>query len=148
VYHPVANPRRSHPAVFTQCAGPTRRRRSFLTLDVIGAISIVTIMAMLFALGVRQYSRARHETDTRRAARAAAELELHRLWAGLAELPTGPKETRRVSSDLELQTTVAPGTGVWRGFDRVTVVARRRSKHGHWARVELSAYLPNWEQRP
>jgi hypothetical protein len=145
---PVANPWSSRPAGLTRRACPAPHRRSFLAIDVIGAISIVTIMAMLFSLGVRQYSRARHETEARRAARAAAELELHRFWAGLATLPTGRAEARRVSDDLEVQTAVRPGTGAWRGFDRVTVVARQRSRHGHWARAELSAYLPHQEQRP
>ena len=123
-------------------------RRSFLTIDLIMAIGIVAIMATLFSLGVREYARARHETDARRVALAAAELELHRLRAGLATVGGETDGFRSVSADLELQTTLTPGQGPWRDFDHITVVARQRSKHGHWARVELSAYVPRKEPTP
>lgn len=144
---PSAGRRAGHVAR-PRCRTAAARQPGFLTLDVIAAIGIVTVMAALFSLGVHAYSRSRHETDARRAAQAAAELELHRLRAGLATAVSDGENVRQIAADLELQTTLAPGRGPWRGFDRVTVVARKRSKRGHWARVELSAYLPRQEPSP
>ena len=143
----------TEPSAVRRARGRSRRppkcaRRSFLTIDVVAAIGIIMVMATLFSIGVRQYSRTRHEIDACRAARAAADLELHRLRAGLARFPDDSGEARRVSDDLELQTDVRPGTGVWRDFDRVTVVARKRSRSGHWARAELSGYFLRKESRP
>jgi len=140
--------RRAAQLVHPRCRTPAARQPGFLTLDVIAAIAIVTAMAALFSLGVHAYARSRHEADARRAAQAAAELELNRLRAGLAAAVSDGETVRPIAVDLELQTTVTPGHGPWEGFDRVTIVARKRSKRGHWARVELATYLPRREPLP
>jgi hypothetical protein len=126
------------------------KRRSFLALDAVAAVGLTLLLAVAFAAAYRQFANARHEADARRELRLAADAELTRLRAaGLDRfegLSTTQPAQRRVN-DLLLETCVRPAEGVWAGMLRVTVAARKQV-YGRWARVELSAYLPDPEALP
>ncbi len=104
-----------------------------------------------FTLAVRQFVRARDYTDAQRLLRLTAEGELNRLRAGLPveERPAAARTTLEQRPDaVVLETSKTPGTGVWSGCTRVTVVARQQIRGGRWVRVELSAFLPMEDVEP
>ena len=125
-------------------------RRAVLTFDLIAAAGLTLILVTGFTLAARQFVHARDYTDAQRLLRLAAEAELNRLRAGF-DADDRPGDTQPVEATPDpviLDTTHAPGTGVWSGFMRVTVVARKQIRGGRWVRVELASYLLATEGRP
>ena len=127
----------------------TRRRsevRGFMSLDVTVSIALTALLALAFTAAFRQCARAQRLADSEMDLRIAAEAELTRLCAaGVGSLPGVTSSPP--AGDIELETTMRPGAGVWRGLTHVTVVARQRVEAG-WLRVQLSAYIPTAEAQP
>lgn len=126
-------------------------RRAVLTFDLIAAAGLTLLLVIGFTLAVRQFVRARDYTDAQRLLRLTAEGELNRLRAGLPveERPAAARTTLEQRPDaVVLETSKTPGTGVWSGCTRVTVVARRQIRGGRWVRVEVSAFLPMEDVEP
>ena len=117
--------------------------RAFLILDVVAAAALAVVMIVLFSMATGQLVAAQRDCDARQRLRLAAETELSRLRAGIVALPSQEAiTTTRVVGPITIETTIRPGSGSWSGLTHVAVVARRQVQ-GYWARVELSAYLPN-----
>jgi hypothetical protein len=125
-------------------------RRAVLSFDLIAAAGLILLLVVGFTLAVRQFVWARDYTDAQRLLRLTAEAELNRLRAGLpAEEQPDSRQTLDQRPDaVFLETSQAPGTGVWSECTRVTVVARRQIRGGRWVRVEVSAFLPAEGGRP
>jgi hypothetical protein len=122
-----------------------------LTFDLIAAAGLTLLLVTGFTLATRQFVRARDYSDAQRLLRLAAEAELSRLRAGLPldERPAAARTTLEQRPDaIVLETSRTPGTGVWSGCTRVTVVARRQISGGRWLRVEVSTFLPAEEAQP
>lgn len=131
-------------------AGRSPFVRSFVVFDAIAAVSLVMLLAVVFATVIQQYAHARRYNDARRLARLTAENELHRIRAGLSAQPVaGTSDWRRGEwPGLELRTSAGPAEGPWSGFTLVTVDARKHVTALGWVGVSVSAYVAAPEAEP
>lgn len=131
---------------------PSRRRspaarRAFLGLDLVFAIGATILLTVLFSVAIAQFSRAREDTDARRALRLVVEAELRRVRAGVVDAPA-LRRADDPARDMQLATTTTRGEGAWLGFDHVRVVGRKAVGGGRWVEVALATYVPRLEGAP
>lgn len=119
------------------------RGRAFLSFDVIFGTLLLLLLATIFTTALRQLAVAARDSDARRILRLAAEAELSRLRAGLAELPAAAADPAETAAHrgVTIRVSSAPGTGAWQGLLLVHVEASRNLPDGKPIRVRLSGYL-------
>ena len=122
------------------------RAAAFLSFDVIAAGALTMGVLLVFSLAVGQLGRAQRDSDVRRTLRLRAETELYLLRAGIVPLPAEGEGVTKRMQRATVETTAMPGADDWDGFVLVRVAACQQVD-GHWARVELAAYLPEPEVR-
>lgn len=119
---------------------PRRVRRGFNTIDVTVGLAILLMLSTLTTRAVLDYYRVRSEQHRRLAATWAAAGQLERYRAGA---PLDSKPPDGLWSDyVTLRTDVQSGSGQWKGFRRVTVIATARMAGGREIHEQVSAFLP------
>ena len=116
-------------------------RRGFLTMDAIVAVMLIMGVSLIFYAGLQAYSRAREDSFLRQRIMAAAESELQRIAAGLAEAPADGGQMERDASGMHLRILAADGDGDWRGLRLVTVQCEAAGSRGGVIHGELLQYM-------
>lgn len=124
-------------------------RPGFITTEVLIAIGLTAVLALLITAAVLQYSAARRENDTRHMLRLAAATELARIRAGLTNPASFDSDSPTAQSDeTQIAVTTTPGEGLWQGLTRVRVVASQMVLGARRIEVELVAYVATGGNSP
>lgn len=121
-----------------------RKRRGFMTLDLLAAVGLMLVVFILFMTATHHYAAARRETDARRMLLLVADAELNRLRAG-ADDSAQPFRPAGVS----VETATRPGQQAWQGLTLVTVTARTQILGGKWVSHSVAGYMrPRPDRQP
>lgn len=116
----------------------TTRRRAFLELEGIAAITILVTLIGAFTLGMFQLARSSHALISREQATLAAESVLNRLRDGAT--PTDDElESRFRYMTFHIERT--PATGDFEGLDLATVHVEAFTFGKKTATVQLSGFV-------